>query len=747
MLGSVITIKCEHEYELYSGDDNYKIIKVALLEENETLENFDILVGDVVTIVGTLPDIEEGAEYSFTGKLIEHKKYGIQVDVLNYERAKVTSKTGLINLFSGANFEGVGKKIAERIVDTLGENAIELILEDFECLLKVNKMTFERAKKIHKQLKDMYESERYRIELVQLGLTLSQTEKLFSIYGDTALKEVKNNPYNIIRHLKKFSFKDADKIAFALGIEKDDIRRLESGVLYTLENLIYNGGHSYVLFANLQNAVRKVLVVDKKIEESKVEEVILSLAEKDKIVIELERVFLADIYYAEHEVAKKLQMLATNTTEIELSKEVGEYAKTQEDGLVFDELQKDAIIKTFSNRVTVITGSPGTGKTTIIKAIVEMFLRQYNLEKEDINEQERMIALVAPTGRAAKNMQEKTGVYASTIHRLLGADANGKYTYNKFNKLESKVLIVDEFSMVDIKLAYNLLSSLKSDLKHIIIVGDHFQIPSIGIGTILRDLVESKTLPLIKLEKVYRQVGNSNIIQIAQDVKNGVMPQNLYHKYDDFRFFKCDDTNIPKIVNQLFSKMLDKGFDEYDIQLLAPVYDGDTGINALNSFARALANPSDSKKSEINVGQQCYRVKDKVIHLTNSLEKGVMNGDIGSITHIENTKSRKIITCDYDGKSVSYDSDEFDQIRHAYCTSIHKAQGSEYKIVVLVLNDKNKYFVTRKLLYTAITRAKTYLFIVGSEHTMNYAIHNNREDGRNTMFKERLTHYKDNAKI
>ncbi len=723
----------------YNQTNHYRIIKVILTKVPTDDSIVKLERGNFFTVVGTLPQIEMGANYEFTGTYTKHSKYGEQLTVTNFKKQVDNSNNGVISFLSGDSFVGIGRKTAEKIVETIGENTIQKIIDDKDILLKVPGFTQEKAYDFYQQLIDNYESERIIYDLVEMGLSIYQANSVVQKFQEKSITAVKENPYILLDVVEKISFNEVDRIALNLGVTLKDKIRLEAVILFSLKQEVFNNGNTYtdkiVLFSNV------IKIIGSGIEFNIYEfEIIISdMSFSSKIFVEMDKVYLYSLFSAIENLSESISVLHNNffkKYDDELLEET--ISKIEYDyGLKYGDLQRVAIKSSLNSSFSIITGGPGTGKTTIIMAIVKAFSILEDINLKYINDSCRDIALLAPTGRAAKKMEESTGIFASTIHRYLGF-SNEIYTYHSKNKISSKLIIIDEFSMVDVFLANHLFSALELENVKVVIVGDYHQIPSIGPGTLLKNLVECESLHKVVLEKVFRQAEESSIIELAHFIKDGNCPSNILENQHDRRFFNCDRSNITDVVKQISSMSKAKGYSDKEIQVLSPVYRGVSGIDELNEQLQTVFNPSLPSKNYKEIGRKVFREKDKVLQLSNLPELGVMNGDIGYIEKIYNNGANSYITVAYDNNTIDYEKDDFDQFTHAYAMSIHKSQGGEWPIIIIVVSNEHKYFFTRKLLYTAISRAKSYLFIVGEVESFKAAIKNDKEVLRKTIFLEKL---------
>ncbi len=726
----------------YDKAENYRIIKILLTEDVVIAED-KFSKRDFFTVVGTMPQLNLNIEYEFYGTVKTHSKFGIQLEVKNYKKNMASKSEAVISFLSGDLFPGVGKKTAEKIVDTIGDNTLQRIIDDKNLLFSISGINNEKALEIYDILLENYENESMIFKLVERGLTLHQANELVTSLGENTLKKIKENPYRILDIIDSMSFKEVDSIAMNFDIDINAEIRIRAAIRYVQNKNLYQKGDSYLLKDELFKKTLSLLGRGVEISASDFK-TILDKLEKDYLIYIIdEKVFLRGIYdYID--VIASTAITLTKDNSIPYKEQVLENAisKIEDDYcLEYEKLQRQAIIKALNSKFTVITGGPGTGKTTIIKTIVKIFSELEDIDLKYIDESNREIALLAPTGRAAKKIEESTGVFASTIHRFLKYENEDFSFYNSENQLNVRMIIIDEFSMVDLKLLGNLLYAINlydEDVRFIV-VGDHNQLPSIGPGTILKDFVCCDFLPKVSLETVYRQSQQSSIIDLANHIKDGYLPMDIFERKEDRRVFQCITGEISNVVKQISSmSRVKKGYTDKDIQVLSPMYKTIGGVDELNEQLQIIFNPTSASKNHLEIGKRTYREKDKVLQLNNLPEKGVMNGDIGYIKKIIVSGTSKYIEIEYDNNTITYEKDEFDQFTHAYAMSVHKSQGGEWPIVILTIPKEKSMFLTRKLIYTAVTRAKNYLFIVGDIETLKRAISNNKEEDRRTFLPELL---------
>lgn len=725
----------------YNETNGYTIASFYLpFKEKQKIKDVTF-IGNSLTIVGTFDrKVIEDEEYILTGEFIKDKKYGFQFKFSSFERKQFDSKIGLINFLSSDLFPGVGLAASKKVVEALGLNALKKIKEDNKVLNDVDITPKQKETIINVLLKDKGNEEAL-IFLLNNGISIVMARKIIDALSNTnVIETVSKNPYLLIDKVERFGFKRADLLANSLGIPKDNPKRLEALIRYALDEIIYSNGNSYVYIDDLHNYVCRKL--DEIINYDDYRKMLDKLVTNNKIYVDsLDRVFSYDLYQDEVTLGDIISELVSKDQE----KRYGDNAIKKaldtiikEADFTYNDEQLKAISSAFKNRIMIITGGPGTGKTTIIHAVIKMYML---LNKNNVHLIDK-IALLAPTGRAAKRLNETTNMPASTIHKYLGYNGDGLFEYGAYNKTDSRLIIVDEASMMDTQLAARLFSAADSEA-HFIIVGDVDQLPSVGPGQVLQDLIDTNLIDTIRLTKIHRQAEGSSIVKLAHDVNDGYLPENLLEKMHDRNFIVTDDETLPKLVTDLFVKAIKKGKKLQDIQILIPMYKGNTGINEINHLIQDSVNPHTENNDEININGKKLRVGDKVIQLINRADKGVMNGDIGYITSInlEDNKLDKLVVA-FDTVKVEYETEDISELTLAYAISIHKAQGSEFDLVIMPLTNAYSVMLKKKLLYTGITRAKNTLILIGNPQALNYGI-TRLEKKRDTILKDLIINVKD----
>ncbi|MCK8607305.1 SF1B family DNA helicase RecD2 [Apilactobacillus ozensis] len=715
-----------------SNDSFYKVILVQVVNTNIEWHE------DEMVITGSFGEIIEGNEYKFFGKIVNHPKYGKQFQAHNYENNTPTSENGLIAYLSSDKFPGIGKKTAQNVVYALGTTAINQILNNNNVLNQLG-LSKKQSETIVDGIKANNGTEQIIIGLNSYGFGNQIAAKIFNTYKGDTLDILKQNPYKMVEDIKGISFKRADAIAQKNGIAFNDPGRIRAGIITALNQLSIKNGDTYTTTEPLLNMTLDILNNNgyDEVDGELLAKELINLARDEKIVGEDNRIYLSKFYNYEWQIAENIKNLLDYKSNTVFKTEALDKTINQIESKLhinYDESQLNALKRAINSQLFLLTGGPGTGKTTIIKGLVYLFaeLNNISLNINDYKEENFPILLAAPTGRAAKKMSESTGLPANTIHRLLGLNS---YDNNEVDQeLEGSLLIVDEMSMVDVDLFKLLMSSIPNHMK-VILVGDEDQLPSVGPGQVFHDLLNSDLIPGIHLNTIYRQDQHSTIISLAHDVKNGEIPNDLVDKKPDRSFINCNSTQMQSVINQIVNKAKQRGFSSNDMQVLAPMYRGESGINHLNEIIQNIMNPKQSGSNDVEFRGTIYRINDKVIQLVNSPENNIYNGDIGRIIEIENGQSsgKDKITISFDQNEVTYERKDWEQFTLAYCTSIHKSQGSEFKMVILPIVPQFDRMLQRNLLYTAITRASEMLIMLGDYSSFIKCIKNNAVNRNTTL--------------
>lgn len=726
--------------EIFTSPDSFFKVLIVSVEE----ANFDWHEPEI-TVTGSFGDLSDDQTYRFEGKIVEHPRYGQQFQATSYHVNRPTSKDGLVDFLSGKQFTGIGKKTAEKIVDKLGTDAINKIIADPHVLdeLKLRKVVKDS---LVDNLRANQGMDQIIIGLNDLGFGANLSSAIFDKYGEETLHIINENPYQLAAEIDGISFNRADQVAQKLGIATDDSRRIDAAIIQTLDDLTMETGDTFTTTKPLLQQTIQLLAQGSggRVSTDLIANQIVELEKNQEISYADEKIYPTALYNAEWQIADHLHRLLTVDQEkvpaTTIEKTVTKVA--DQSGITYDQVQKEAIKTALSSKVMLLTGGPGTGKTTIIKGIVASYAKIHDLSL-DVNEYKEKsfpVLLAAPTGRAAKRMSEATDLPASTIHRLLGLNGRKMPTDMNARDLEGSLLIIDEMSMVDTLLFKTLIQAVPTSM-HVVLVGDKDQLPSVGPGQVFHDLLDFAELPKVELTNIHRQAADSTIIPLAHAIKEGKLPPDLTNKMPDRSFISCHANQVPSVVQQIIDLSKKRDYSANDIQILAPMYRGQAGIDRLNELAQQAYNPPANGKQEVDFRGLTFRVGDKVLQLVNVPEKNIFNGDIGKITAIESgrTVGRKneSITVDFDGNEVSYSRMEWNQLRLAYCISIHKAQGSQFKMVLLPIVQQFSRMLQRNLLYTAITRAAEKLVLIGEPYAAVTSVKNEAVN-RKTSLVDRL---------
>ncbi|HJE40862.1 MAG TPA: ATP-dependent RecD-like DNA helicase [Limosilactobacillus reuteri] len=726
--------------EIFTSPDSFFKVLIVSVEE----ANFDWHEPEI-TVTGSFGDLSDDQTYRFEGKIVEHPRYGQQFQATSYHVNRPTSRDGLVDFLSGKQFTGIGKKTAEKIVDKLGTDAINKIIADPHVL---DKLKLRKAVKdsLVDNLRANQGMDEIIIGLNDLGFGANLSSAIFDKYGEETLHIINENPYQLAAEIDGISFNRADQVAQKLGIATDDSRRIDAAIIQTLDDLTMETGDTFTTTKPLLQQTIQLLAQGSggRVSTDLIANQIIELEKNQEISYADEKIYPTALYNAEWQIADHLHRLLTVDQEklpaTTIEKTVTEVA--DQSGITYDQVQKEAIKTALNSKVMLLTGGPGTGKTTIIKGIVASYAKIHNLSL-DVNEYKEKsfpVLLAAPTGRAAKRMSEATDLPASTIHRLLGLNGREMPTDMNARDLEGSLLIIDEMSMVDTLLFKTLIQAVPTSM-HVVLVGDKDQLPSVGPGQIFHDLLDFAELPKVELTNIHRQAADSTIIPLAHAIKEGKLPSDLTNKMPDRSFISCHANQVPSVVQQIIDLSKKRDYSANDIQILAPMYRGQAGIDRLNELAQQAYNPPANGKQEVDFRGLTFRVGDKVLQLVNVPEKNIFNGDIGKITAIESGrtvgKKNESITVDFDGNEVSYSRMEWNQLRLAYCISIHKAQGSQFKMVLLPIVQQFSRMLQRNLLYTAITRAAEKLVLIGEPYAVVTSVKNEAVN-RKTSLVDRL---------
>ena len=702
-------LRCVVERITYQNPENgYSVLKVRVKGYS-----------DLVTLVGNLLEVPVGSVLLCRGEWKVDKRYGSQFVAATWEETMPATVYGIEKYLGSGLVKGIGPRFARAIVQRFGTETIDIIETDIERLYEIPNIGRKRVAKIRESWEKQKDIKNVMLFLQGYGVSMAYAAKIYREYGKESIEKVRENPYRLADDIWGIGFKTADSIAAKMGYGKEDARRCRSGILYTLGQLS-DEGHVYAGEEQLVKTAGELLEAG----EAPIREVLTQMIQSEDLILDGEAIYLPPFYHAECGTARRLRNLAEYTGRPLFDAPFDPATLTAETGIAYDEVQVAAIRQAVTSKVMVLTGGPGTGKTTTTQGIIAA------LKKAGLS-----VLLAAPTGRAAKRMSEATGMEAKTIHRLLEYNPQDGYKRNDENPLEGDALIVDECSMIDILLMNNLLKAVPADMR-LVLVGDIDQLPSVGAGNVLRDIIDSRHIPVVRLVRIFRQAQKSRIVMSAHAINEGRFPDTSNGRDTDFFFMREDDPErAAETVVRLVKERLPRAYRESPerIQVLTPMQRGVVGAANLNLSLQQALNPSGPSLSR---GGYTYRQGDRVMQLRNNYDKEVFNGDLGYIREVDTEE--RTLTVDFDGKEVEYDVTELDELSLAYATTIHKAQGSEYPIVVMPLLMTHYVMLQRNLVYTGITRAKKICVLIGSPKALACAVRNTAVLKRNTKLKERL---------
>lgn len=703
-------LRCVVERITYQNPENgYSVMRVKV-------KGYD----ELVTLVGNLLEVPAGSVLLCEGDWKVDKRYGSQFVAQTWEEVMPATLYGIEKYLGSGLVKGIGPKFAQLIVNRFGLDTIEIIETDIERLYEVPGIGRKRVEKIAESWEKQKDIKNVMLFLQGYGVSTAYAAKIYRQYGKESIDTVKTNPYKLADDIWGIGFKTADTIASKMGYEKNDLRRLKSGVTYTLSHMAEEG-NVYAEEEQLVKSAIELLDAD----EAPVRQAISEMLQSEDLIADAEAIYMPPFYYAEVGTANRLNKLM-DCVEGSLFNIIPDISViSKQTGVEYDEVQAEAIREAASSKVMVLTGGPGTGKTTTTQGIITA-LRAMGLR----------ILLAAPTGRAAKRMSEATGMEAKTIHRLLEYNPKDGYKRNDDNPLEGDALIVDECSMIDLLLMNNLMKAIPAGMR-LVLVGDIDQLPSVGAGNVLRDIIDSKRIPVIRLTRIFRQAQESRIVMSAHAINKGVFPDTSNGKHTDFFFIQQEEPEqAVETIVKLVKERLPNAYKRptSDIQVLTPMQRGVVGAANLNMALQTVLNPG---QVSLNRSGYSFRQGDRVMQLRNNYDKEVFNGDLGYIERVD-MEDRTLFVC-FDGRTVEYDVSELDELTLAYATTIHKSQGSEYPIVVMPVLMTHYVMLQRNLIYTGITRAKKICVLVGTKKALSFAIRNLSVLKRNTKLKERLS--------
>jgi exodeoxyribonuclease V alpha subunit len=721
----------------YSEETHFGVVKVKLDYQDNRIAKYKAkLFTNILNVTANFerqPLVDE--QYDFIGEFITNQ-YGIQFKASQCQLRNENTLEGVITFLSSELFPGIGKKTATKIFQALGEDCISKIEQDKSVLDQVEGISHNQKEIIYETLSDFQKNKQTLVGLLDLGMTMRTATKVMRVLGTQALDKILENPYALISLLEGFGFRRADKIALEVGVKKDSPIRLKALIMFLIRQICYANGDTFAEMGNLyQKAAEELNQEEEILSHDNFQETLEALQNDHEIIIDDEKsIYDLRLYHSEILLADRIHTFLNHESNLSFSDEEIEKALNHAaniNKIEYGEKQKEAIKMALKEPISIITGGPGTGKSTIIKGFIECILKLY--PNEQIREK---IALLAPTGRAAKRLKELTNYQAMTIHKFLGYEGHGIYRFGPLARVDAKIVIIDEVSMIDLGLAARLLGAIEDDVK-VVLVGDVDQLPSVGPGDVLNDLIGSKEITTIRLTKIHRQAEDSSIVALAHQINTGIVPEGILERQSDRNFINMQDQDIIPNVLKTVEQAMNKGLDLIkDIQVLVPMYKGEVGINAINTKMQERFNPKQGK--ELKHMNRIFRVNDKVIQLVNRSEKKVMNGDIGYVLTLDFSDDEfQSLTVMFDFGSVVYKKDDLEDLTHAYAISIHKSQGSEFDCAIIPFSYRYYVMLKRKLIYTAITRAKKYLIMMGSIEAFIHGIAG-IEAKRQTKLQERI---------
>ena len=709
-----------------SGGNGYKVGLFRVKEASESLK--EELENHTVTFTGYFYDLRIDENYLMKGSYIKNSRYGYQFQVSSYEQVKPEGSDAVIEFLSSSLVKGCGEKTAIAIVETLGEGALEKIKNDKTVLMLVPKMTEKKVDTIYNSIIKYQNSDELIIYLTGLGFSMKDAMTLLNVYGIHIKNVIEENVYSLINEV---DFKTLDNVFFKIHSETDE-NRIEACIIEAMKELSFNSGDTYLYIEEINSALNNLF--DIFIGED-IDKYIEILIKRREITKRGDKYFLYDIDKMEDNIAKSLLDISSRESKKikDIDEKIDNFSFSNKIEYNLD--QKRAIKTSLDENITIITGGPGTGKTTIIKAIAGIYIDNHKIsEKEALNE----IVLLAPTGRAAKRMSDLTGLPASTIHRYLKWDKNtGRFEFNEYNKHYEKLIIIDEVSMIDTELFDALLKGIDHSAKFVL-VGDDNQLPSVGPGLILTDLINSECFNHVPLKEIYRQSAGSSIPYLCLSIKNHDLTEESIERKDDYAFLNVDSHMIKDTVREICKMSKKKGVDINSFQILAPMYKGENGIDNLNVILQELYNPHNDAKEEFRIGDVIYREGDKVLQLVNDPDNNIYNGDIGYIEEINLHSKDELVMVNFYGNGVFYKREDLINIKHAYAITIHKSQGSEFDHVIMPITMSYGRMLYNKLIYTGASRAKKSLTMLGNPQAFYMGVNNDYSLNRKTDLVEKI---------
>lgn len=714
-----------------NNQDLFKIIDVDLISK---LPDYD---RDNIRVTGNFGDIQIGSTYKFTGNIVVHEKFGKQFRISSYEPVLPHEVGSLAKYLSSDKFPGIGKKAAEKIIDSLGTNALDLIKSNPTEIDNLD-LTRKQKDSLLSGINQMDSFSEIVIKLARYGINKKVAGNIYKVYHGDSLKKLEEDPYQALGEVRGFGFKTADNMGHALGIELNDPRRVRGAILSILQTALNTLGDTYVPLDELLTQAYDL------VQSTSYDELANSVNElqrQRKVVVSGDKAALQAIFQTEFDIATELKQVVNNQVEKEefddsaIEKAIKHVEETLE--IEYDDTQKRAIKNALNNPISILTGGPGTGKTTIINGILMCLKELAEIPSAALYSDDPPFLLAAPTGRAAKRMSEVTDISAKTIHRLLGLGI-GENDATDVNELNGEILIIDEMSMVDMFLFKQLLSGINST-KRIVFVGDKDQLPSVGAGNVFGDLISSGAFPTTRLQVIHRQGEDSSIIKLAHAINDEEAEETIFNKTKNYSFIPCQPSLVGDAIDQIVNLAIKRGFKKDDVQVLGAMYNGQGGITHLNDILQDVMNPLSAKTKVIEAHNESFRIGDRILQLQNNPEKDIYNGQIGKIIGLNPDDKAKILIADFDGREIEFGIKDLNDITRAYAITIHKSQGSEFPLVILNLTMQNYMMLRRNLLYTAITRAEKNLVMVGEKKAYIMALRTPGND-RKTELAAKIRH-------
>lgn len=706
-----------------NNQDMFKILDVSIQGQLSGYSR------DEIKVTGNFGDIQADSSYEFTGKLVMHDKFGLQFRADSYKQVLPHQEGSLTKYLSSDKFPGIGKRAAQTIIDELGLQALS-ILKDNPAKISTLSLNQKQKDSLLSGVNAMDSYSEILLKLSQLGINKRVANKIFQMYHSDAVTKIEKNPYGPIMDVTGYAFKTADNIGRELEFAQDSPERIQGAIFQVLLDALYQEGNTFVELSHLLERTTELLEITNY---DLVASALNSLQRDGKVIVDGEHAAMQKIYHTEEEIAQSLNRLVSRDIKIDSysDKELNHAINKAERFLKikYDDTQKNAIKNAINNSISILTGGPGTGKTTIINGILMVLKELEDVPDSALYSEDMPFLLAAPTGRAAKRMSEVTGLEAKTIHRLLGLGI-GTNSVEDLNELNGEILIVDEMSMVDMFLFRQLVSNI-NETKHIVFVGDKDQLPSVGPGNVFSDLIRSKAFPTTRLTNIHRQGEDSSIVTLAHAINEDEDPNLLFDKTKNYSFINCNPEALANATEKVVEHAIKRGFAKDDIQVLSAMYHGNGGINQMNGLLQKIMNPKKADAKFIDVQNMRFYIGDRVLQLQNNPEKEVYNGQIGKVIGLNPKDNKHTLVAKFDGNEVTYARRELGDLTLAYAITIHKSQGSEFPVVILDLTMQNYVMLRRNLLYTAITRAEKFLIMLGQKRAFLMAV--------NTKGNDRLT--------